>query len=302
MLVSDVITRTYSEWLNPSGINRPSWDTVKTLGVLFGTTEGTFETDGRVANIPSDSIIEIDSELILTSAVSGAAPTVTVSTGERGHGGSTAVAHSGTPRVIVDPKFPRINLLNHLAATIGSLYPAGLYQRIIDSSLTWDTAAVASLPSGTLDVLSLIVRKPGSSEQYTDPLMEGRDYRVLWEFVPAKLRMIRGGSAGGAITLVVKKDFVLPTAEDDDLTVNGIPTTLQSHLPLAVAGYSLQGREVPRVMIEDIRRQLASTGITIGSSLNVGQSLLRLFEKFVGDERKRMFEKDPTRFSMRRSG
>lgn len=302
MLVSEVIDRTFSEWLNPAGINRPAWDTVKTAGVLSGVTEGTFEVDGRVTNIPNDTIVEIDSELVLTKLVTGAAPTVVVTTGERGYRESVAATHAVGSKVYVDPKFPRINILNALASVVGTLYPLGLYQRVLDSTITWDTKQVAALPAGTEDVLAVICRRPGTDENYTDNLMEGRDYRILWEFSPPKIRFIRGGYPDQLVSMVLKKDFTLPTAESDNLTTQGIPVTLQPYLPMAVAGFLLQGREIPRVQIEEIKRMIAAQGIQVGAALNVGQTLLHQFQdRYVANERKRMYEKDPTRFALRRS-
>jgi hypothetical protein len=292
--------RTFSEWLAPSGINRPAWDTVATAGVLSGTGEGTFAVSGRVTSIPNDSLLEIDDELIRTSSVS----TVTVTTGGRGYLESVAATHSVGATVYIDPPFPRINILNALNNIISQLYPAGLYVRSTNTAFNWSTTAVQALDSGTLDVLSVIVRQPGVGENYTDPLMEGRDYRVAWEFSPPKLRMIRGGYTGYAVTVITKKDFTQATVTSNDLlTICGIPVSLQASLPMAVAGWLLQGREVPRVQIEEVRRQLASTGVNVGSALNVGQALLRQFWNGpVANERRRQFEADPTRFSVRKSG
>jgi len=294
--------RTFSEWLSPSGINRPAWDTVATAGVLSGTGEGTFTVSGRVTSIPNDTILEIDDELIRTSAVS----TVTVTTGGRGYLETAAASHAAGSYVYIDPPFPRINVFNALNNIISQLYPAGLYVRTTNASFNWSTKAVQALGTGTLDVLSVIVRTPSTDENYTDPLMEGRDYRILYEFTPPKIRMIRGGYGTNqyAVTVITKKDFTqAATTADDLLSVCGVSTNLQPSLPMAVAGWLLQGREVPRVQIEDVRRQLASTGINVGSALNVGQALLRQFWNGpVANERRRQFEADPTRFSVRKSG
>lgn len=296
MLVSEIIDRTYSEWLNPAGINRPAFDTLNGAITDSGTS---LVLNARIANVPRDTILEIGSELILLKD-NASAPTYT--TAARGYLETAAAAHSDGDIVYIDPKFPRINLFNALVSIVGGLYPKGLYQRTTDSSITWDTSAVAALPSGTEDILSMVVRAPGSDENYSDNLMEGRDYRVLWEFTPPKLRMIRGGYHNQTIHLVIKKDFTLPTAESDDITTTcGVSATLAPYLPMAVAGFLLQGREIPRVQIEDVRRALAAAGVQVGSAINVGQALLQNFERYVGDERRRMLEKDPTRFAVRRA-
>lgn len=303
MLVSEILDRTYSEWIYPGGTNLPPIDTVKTQGVLSGTGEGTFDLDGLVANIPDNSIIEIDDELILTKTVTGTAPTVTVTTLQRGYLETTPTSHTVGSKVYVDPKFSRVNLFNALKTVIGTLFPLGMYQRVSDSTtVDWNFNAVAALPTGTEDVLSVIVRQPGTNERYTEPLLEGRDYRVLYEFTPPKLEMKLGGFQGNDVTVVVKKDFTLPTTTADDLTTLGVPLSIQPVLPMAIAGYILQGRELPRTMIEDIRRQLSSQGIQVGAAVNIGQLLIQTFERrYVANERMRLKEKDPLRFSIQRT-
>lgn len=302
MLVSDVIDRCYSEWIYPGGINLPAFDTVKTAGVLAGSTEGTFELDGLIANVPDQSIIEIDDELILTKTVTGTAPTVTVTTAQRGYLDTAAVSHAAGSKVYLDPKFSRVNLFNALKTVVGTLYPLGLYQRQTDSSITWDSGTVADLPADCEDIISLVVRRSGSIERYTMPLIEGKNYRVLREFSPAKLYMLSGGIEQQTVTFSFMSDFAIPATTADDLDTIGIPTSLQPVLPMAMAGYLLQGRELPRVQIEEVRRQLASQGIQVGAAVNIGQLLIRTFEtRYVAYEKARLREKDGIRFAFARS-
>ena len=299
MLVSEVVDRCYSEWIYPGGTNLPAVDVVATVGTaLGGTNNGDFTVEGLVSNIPDSTILEIEDELILTKSVSG----TTVTTLQRGYLETTAASHAvGTP-IYLNPKFSRITLFNALKTVIGTLYPLGMYVRSTDNTIDWDWDDVVSLPSGTEDVLSLIVRHPGSNERYTAPLMEGRDYRVLYEFTPPKLEMMKGGFQGNEVTVVVKKDFTLPTAFSDDLTTLGLPESIQPVLPMAMAGYILQGRELPRTMIEEVRRTLASQGVQVGASVNIGQLLIQTFERrYVANERMRLKEKDPLRYAIQRS-
>lgn len=302
MLVSDVLDRTFSEWLNPAGIDRPAWDTVATQGTALSVlTDGNFTTTGRIA-IPNDSIVEIDDELIRLTTFTTAGNLAT--TLGRGYLETDPATHAVGAQVTVDPLFPRKVLFNALVNIVQMLYPNGLYQRVTASTFNWNTQQVQALDAGTLDVLTLIVRSPSSYENYTDPLMEGRDYRINWAFDPPKISMIRGGYENQPVTCIIKKDFVAPASTSDDLTATcGIPVSLQPSLSMAVAGWVLQGREVPRVQIEDVRRSMAAQGVQIGAALNVGQALLKQFwDVAVANERKRMFEKDPTRISVRKTG
>ncbi len=92
-------------------------------------------------------------------------------------------------------------------------------------------------------------------------------------------------------------DFTVPATVGVELDDCGIPATLQPFLPLAVAGYILQSREVPRVQIDDVRRLLAAQGVQIGASMNVGQAMLnQFFTVHVAGEVNRLKELDPVNF------
>jgi hypothetical protein len=305
LLVSDVIDRTYSEWLYPAGIDRPIFDTVKTVGVLSGTTEGTFEIDGRIANIPRDSLVEIGSELILIKLSSGVAPTVVLTTSGRGYLESAAVSHSVGDKVFVDPKYPRIQVFNAIVSAIGSLYPLGLYLRSTDSTQTFDVLNVKALPTGGKKIISpILVRRSSSYEQY-DKLWEGEHFEEFDEFTPPKFQLRSGGAVGQPMVITYQKDFTLPTVESDDLSgaTIAVPVTLQPYLPMAVAGYLLQGKDLPKAAIEEIRRILAQQAgaSQVGTSISIGRALIQTFEqKYVTNEVARLHEVDPPRMILMR--
>lgn len=286
MLVSDVIDRVFGEWFYPSGVNRPAFDILST-GI--DNDDLTIMTEGRQESIPRDTVVEIDSELILVKDRSGAQLTVA----ERGYLDTVAASHSSGAKVLVDPKYPRKIILNALASVIGLLYPWGLYARAT-TTLVVDTSIDQALPADAVRVLR--VRNVDLDHR---KLMRGRDYLELDEYAPMKVR-IRGGAGSGAnLIIVYAKDFTRPAAEADNLTTAGVPETLQPYLPMAVAGYLLQGQELPRVQVEEIRRMLASQGIQVGAALNIGQALLQQFRQtYVAAERARLMEKDPVQFEI----
>lgn len=292
MLVSELIDRTYNEWLWPAGVDRPAFDTLS--GNIDATTTS-ITLGGRLNKVPNDSVIEIGSELVLLSSTAGSVLTAA----QRGYLNTTGAPHYSGDLVFVDPKFPRLTMLNALIAVVGMLGPWGLYWRKTTTS-TIDRSAVVALPTGGKKILSILERSLGTDETYRR-LKPGQDWMVFEEFTPAKYQLLNGAE-GASITIVYTTDFTAPTAESEDITTySGVPATLAPFLPLAVAGYALQGREIPRVAVEEIRRNLATQGIQVGTALNIGQQLLGFFKNiYVAAERRRQSELDPLGFEWAR--
>lgn len=290
MLVSEIIERTYNEWLYPSGVDRPSYD------VLSGTIDSSTLTiilEGRAGNVPDDSVVEIDNEQILVKEF--ATTTKTITAKERGWLETGAAAHTNGAIVWIDPTYTRKSIFNALVSIMGLFYPYGLYARLVDTATVFSyVTPTKTLPAGGKKILKIAVRYIGTPEQWNQ-LVPGRDFIELLEFAPPKYMLRHGGAEGATMQVVYKSDFTLPTAETDDLSslASPVPPTLQPYLPMAVAGYLLQGREVPRVVIDDIKRRLAAEGVQVGAALNVGTALLdRFVSRYLVAERDRLVEAD----------
>lgn len=298
MLVSEVIDRVLDEYLYPAGESRPSYDT---LAADLDASSTAISVAGRVSNIPGDTVLEIGSELILVNAVSGT--DITAQT--RGYLETVGAEHSAGDAVWIDPDFPRKAILSKVSAIVSMLKPWGLYARKTDTSQTFTTREVTTLPAGARRLINATVRDPGSYETYTELTRRGVDWIEHKAFTPPKVqfRPTRGVDEGASMTLVYEADFTKPTAESDDITtVCGVPDTLADALPMGVAGLLMQGREVTRIQVETIRRLLASQGVTVGSSMNVGQTLLGTFRtQYVMAERVRQSDLDPPTFEWVRS-
>jgi hypothetical protein len=291
MLVSELIDRTYNAWLYPAGIHRPTFDTL-TNALTNSAGDKTVTVDGRLTGkIPKDSVLEIDDELILLDTVDN----LVLTAHERGYLETDVASHTADTRVYVDPRFPRKVVFNQLVSIIGGLYSKGIYQRTTSTD-TYDSSQVKTLPAGTKELLSVVVKSTGSYETYTVLNKARHDYQVYQAFSPPKVQLLRGGAKDAVVTYVLKKDFTLPTSTSDDLTTTcGVSATLAPHLAQAAAGELLQARELPRVQIEEVRRFLATQGVQVGAALNVGQAMLQDFDRrHVGAERRRQSELDPT--------
>lgn len=295
MLVSELIDRTLAEWLHPSGDAKDSFDN---LQEAIDADDTEIVLGDRVERVPRDTILQIDSELILASDSSGSV----VQVAERGHGGSTPAAHSVGALVWVDPTFSRLEILHAARAIIAKLYAWGLYQRVVDSSMEFTTRSVIAAPTGTKEIHSIAVRRSSSDELYATLSMRGVDWTELKFFEPLKFQIRRPVAAEGQpMHVVCIKDFTLPDAEADDLDDCGLSEQLQEDLPMAVAGQVLKGREIPRVTMDRIREALSAAGLNPGITLNIGEAMIRSFRNdAVMAERQRMNELDDPSFEWQR--
>lgn len=302
MLASALIDLAESAWLYPGGRGFPPFDTLDT-GI--DDNDLTFDVTGLLNNIESDTTVEIDSELMLTGIVTADTPSsgknrVTVL--QRAWGGSTAASHLAGARVRVKPDFPRTHLLNALRTVVDGLYAEGVYKRVVDTSLTYSYGDALALPAAAKRVVGVMVQS-GTGVRYR-PLRRGKHYEVLHTFSPLKVMFNYGATSGRTLHVVYGADYDgdLITSEAFDLShaTLDVPMDIQKHLPMAIAGYVLQGHEIGRINVEDIRDAIAAAGaqVPVGSSLNIGQALLAAFRQLaIVPAYKELREQDRVQFS-----
>lgn len=295
MLVSELIDRTLAEWLYPGSDEQPAFDTLTTA---IDASEVDIVLDGRAEHVPRDTLLQIGSELILVKSTSGSA----VTAAQRGYAGSTATTHAVGDIVWIDPSFTRVELLNALKQLVGKLFTWGIYDRYVDTSNTFLNTAVLTLPARTKKIHSITVRKAVTDELYDVYKMRGMDWLEFSAFDPPKFLIKRRNYEGQAMSVVCVRDFVLPSAEADDLTTDiRVPATLQEDLPMALAGQVLKGRQVPNVLVDRIREVLAAQGQNPGVILNIGDALINAFKRdAVVAERRRLAETDDPAFEWQR--
>lgn len=295
MLVSELIDRTLNEWLHPGSDEQPQFDTLD--GAIDDATLD-IVLDGRAEFVPRDTVLQIGTELILVKSATG--PSVTAV--ERGFAGTTAAAHADGDIVWVDPVFTRIEILHAVRSIIGKLYTWGVYDRYVDTSLTYTTRNVLATTTRTKRIHSILVRKNTEQELYTRLSQRGVDWVEYREFDPVKFWLRRSGAEGSTMTVVCVRDFDLPDDESVDLTADTrIPEGLQEDLPMAVAGQVLKGREVPRAVVDRIREVLAAQGQNPMQIMNVGDALINAFRRdAVIAERRRLDDTDEPTFEWQR--
>lgn len=286
--LGNAIEKTLNRWIYPGDSNRPAFET---LNALLSDSATSIAVTGRLGSdaVPDDCVVEIESELILMSSVSG----TTLTFNERGYLETTAAQHASGTKVWIDPPYSRKALFdaaNEIIANLYSMSGGRLYARTIDTTTTFSYTAPQSLPTGGLDILNIRVL-PSATGTITrwNTLDEGTDYEVYYDTTPASYHTFGGSTSGSSQKVTYKKDFTQATTEADDLTTTClVPAGLANQLPKAIAGTLLQGKELPAVQIEDIKRRLASEGVQVGSHISIGDALLQSFQRDVERECNRL--------------
>lgn len=248
-------------------------------------------TQGIQTYVPQ-TIVEWDDATMELAMLDTSESTSTLSPVERGWRQTTAAAHTSGTRLWLNPEFPKIDIFNAITSVIGQLYPLGLWRRATSATTSVSTSAAFALEATAKEVLSVSCLV---DSQYVR-LRKGTDYEVLTDFDPIKMQFYSLPSS--TVNIVYKKDFTLPTLLTDDLTSTcGVPATLAPYVPMAAAGYLLQGRDVPDVLVDRIMREVEPQNVPPGTRLNLGQALIKTFEqRYVGAEKRRQREMNPTRF------
>ena len=266
----------------------------KTVGALTTTsTSVVFQYD--LNGIRAGGVIQIDNELMYVWEISSGSKTVTV---ERGWNGTTAATHISGSVAIVDPRFPRAQILEAINAEIDDLSSPtnGLYQ-IKSLELNYNgTFTMVNLPTidKIIDLVSVTVRYIAT------------DYPVI-----RRCRLIRDlpnddFSAGyairfdeqvraGRMIVVYKAPFTNVTTEAQNLqNIAGFPTTAEDILMMGAQIRLVSPREVKRNFTEsqgDTRRSEEVPTGSVSSSIN---NIIRMRRDRITAEAARLARQYPT--------
>ena len=266
----------------------------KTVGALTATsTSIVFQYD--LNGMRAGGVIQIDNELMYVWEVSSGSKSITV---ERAWNGTTAAAHAAGAVAIVDPKFPRSQILEAINAEIDDLSSPmnGLYQiksLELNYNGTWN---MINLPTTDkiIDLVSVTVRYIAT------------DYPVI-----RKCRLIRDlpnddFSAGyairfdeqvraGRMIVVYKAPFANVTTEAQNLqNIAGFPTTAEDILIMGAQIRLVSPREVKRNFTEsqgDTRRSEEVPTGSVSSSIN---NIIRMRRDRITAEAARLARQYPT--------
>jgi hypothetical protein len=240
-------------------------------------------------------VCEIDSELMYIWSVDSGTKTIEV---QRGFNGTTAAAHSANALIIVNPRFPRAQMLEAMNDELSDLSSPlnGLFQiKTVDidyngSDVMIDLAGITSI----IDILTVSVR------YMTDDYPVARKVRLVRDvptddFASGYALRFDQGVFPGRLRIVYKAPYVPLTAEATDLnTTCGVQDSVLDIVTLGTQIRLMAPREIKRNFTEsqgDTRRGEEVTSGAIGNSI---QNLQRLRRDRIQAEAARLIRGYPT--------
>ena len=277
--VSTLVDRIYRDFLNkPDDLAAFT----RLEGAITDSDTSLVYEDGLFSSeeenlLDSGALIEINQELMLVTSANTSTRTITVS---RGYQGTTASAHSDEDNIYLNPTFPRKSVFDAVADNIVRLYPS-LYN-VTTTSVT-SGSTYAEVPASTVEVLTSYVQN-SSGEQYTSAGIE-----LLRNFPPSTTNtavQFYNTSTGKTVYLVVKRKFVRPTAETDDLSTDCLLIDEYHQIVMIGAVADIVGAtDIDATTQEFITERLAAESYPVGSGERLRNALLRLRSLLIDEAR-----------------
>jgi len=247
------------------------------LAVAATATATTVVFSYDMAGIRAGSVIEIGSELMYVWSVTTSSNTATV---ERGWNGTTATAHVAGSVAVVNPRFPRSQILESINDDLSDLVSPsnGLYRvKAMDLQYNGNDPMI-NLPS-TNDVIDLLeVRLRYRSNDY--PVIR----RVVIvrnvptsDFGSGTALKFNEPCRSGSLRITYKAPFNRVARETDDLQlVAGFPVSAEDILVMGAQIRLMTPREVRRNFTESQGDTRRSDEVPAGSQNNSIANIVRL--------------------------
>lgn len=211
-----------------------------------------------LGGVRSGSVFEIESELFYVWEANPASKTLTV---ERGYAGTTAASHSSGALITLNPRFPRMQMLDAVNADLDDLSSTmnGLF-RVVTVDLTYNGSdrQINITSSGTvLELLDVRLRYLADDH----PVIHGVRLQTglpTTDFASGNTLVFDEDIMAGTVRVRYKAPFVRATSESSDLTTDCfLPSTCDDIIELGVVMRMMAGREIKRNFTEaqfDTRR------------------------------------------------
>jgi hypothetical protein len=277
--VSTLVDRIYRDFLNKpddlaafSRLDGAITDSATTLTYEAGLFSA--EEENLLGN---GALVEVDQEIMLVTAANTSTRTLTIA---RGHTGTTAAAHADEATITINPTFPRKSVFDAVSDNIVRLYPT-LYN--VTTLTTTANSTYQEVAESTVEVLSSYVQN-ASGEQYTSAGIE-----LLKNFPPSTTNtavQFYNTSNGKTVYLVVKRKFVRPSAETDDLSTTCLLEDEYQQIVMVGAVADIVGAtDIDATTQEFITEKLAAENYPVGSGERLRNALLRLRSLLIDEAR-----------------
>jgi len=266
----------------------------KTVAALTATST-TVPVQYDIGGMRPGGVIQIDSELMYVWEVNPGSKTATV---ERAWNGTTAAAHTSGSVVIVDPKFPRAQILEAINAEIDDLSSPmnGLYQ-IKSLELNYNGVwSMINLPTTDkiIDLVSVSLRYLATDYPKIRRCRLIRDLPNDDFNAGYGIRFDEQVRAGRMI-VVYKAPFTNVTSESQNLqNIAGFPTTCEDILMMGAQIRLVSPREVKRNFTESQGDTRRAEEVPTGSVSNSINNIIRMRRDRITAEAARLARQYPT--------
>ena len=277
--VSTLVDRIYRDFLNkPDDLSAFS----RLVGAINNSVTSLTYESGLFSSeeenlLGNGALVEVDQEIMLVTAANTSTRTLTVA---RGYSGTTAASHDDKANIFINPTFPRKSVFDAVSDNIVRLYPT-LYN--VTTITTTANSTYQEVAASTVEVLSSFVQN-ASGEQYTSAGIE-----LLKNFPPSSTNtavQFYNTSNGKTVYLVVKRKFVRPSAETDDLSTACLLEDEYQQIVMVGAVADIVGAtDVDASTQEFITEKLAAENYPVGSGERLRNALLRLRSLLIDEAR-----------------
>lgn len=240
-------------------------------------TQTTLTIEFEPGPIRKGSIIELESELMYVWAVASGTRSVTV---ERGFNGTTAAIHADNTVILVNPRFPRAQILEAFNDDLDDLStPANGLYRVKTVDIPYNgTDRMINVPSNN-DVIDVIDARIRFTEDDYPAIRRIQLIRNLptKDFSSGTAISINEIVRAGDIRLTYKAPFTRLTRESDDIqSVAGLPISAEDILIMGAQIRLMSPREIKRNFTESQGDTRRSNEVPAGAVANSINSLLRI--------------------------
>ena len=243
------------------------------------------------------SVLEIDSELMYVWSSVPSTKTLVV---ERGYDGTTAVAHTAGANAVVNPRFPRQQMLDALNADLDDLSSTmnGLF-RVVAQDISYngsDRQINLTSASGIIDLLDVRLRYLADDYPVIRKVRLQRNLPTA-DFASGIAIVFDEAVMAGTLRVVTKREFTRVTAESNDMqTVAFLPVTCEDILEMGVILRMMNSREIKRNFIESQGDTRRSDEVPAGSTRDSLTNIQRLRRERITAEAARLKQQYPLVF------
>jgi hypothetical protein len=267
------------------------------------TTAATSITVASAQNI-SAGVIQIDDELIYIDSFDRTTGVLSVPPYGRGYNGTSAATHAIGARVIISPSFPSLDIKGAINETILAVFP-DLYATS-SHTFSYSTAkSTYALPDEVETVLGVSFQTTGPSKEWlpvrgwrVDPMANTSAFNSR-----NSISLYSGIEPGRTVQVFYTSvPTVMDNNDDDFEIVTGLPASSKDVIILGasarLASFIDPGRLSFGSAESDQQSQVA--GRAYGAGTNASKYLLALYDKRLGEESRKLTERNPTRIHFTR--